>query len=82
MSGLARRSAALVGPLEGSRVTSKGLGGAAQEEGERPGPLAVAGVAVRCCRRQGRPPCQPASGYVATNSLAPCLDTTSSSVLT
>ena len=59
VSGLGRGSAALVGPLEGSRVASKGpgrcLGG-----GEARWPMAVAGAAVWCCRSRGRPPCQPA----------------------
>ena len=55
-----RRSAALVGPLEGWRVASKRLGPLPRRRGSTLWPMAVAGVATWCCRWRGRPPCQPA----------------------
>ena len=33
--------------------------------------MAVAGVAVGRCRYRGRPPCQPASGYVVIYGMKP-----------
>ena len=62
--GLARRSSALGGRLEGWWVASKGLAALPRTKGT-PGPMAVAGRAVGRCRCRGRPPCQPARGYGA-----------------
>ena len=41
----------------------EGAGDTAQEEEKAHWPMAVAGVAVRCCGCRGRPSSQPARGY-------------------
>ena len=62
-SGLARRSSALGGPLEGWRVASNGLGPLPRIKEGRPGPWLWQGGQWGAAAAEGGPPSQPARGY-------------------